>query len=291
VISDICDRPGEFLLYLRRRTDSGVATFYRATDELDLFMLFLEGDLYVDDHPDEVRRAHPSAPPAKVRDRRRHEKSAVATVVADHCQPLNEWYSREQIPESEPRPSKPSFNIAEPTVPIIDAIATRESPGWLRCTTDLLGLSGETQAKLVKGIKECRRRATADGTYHESIMSFAGMWGHPTVFVAVAPTVAGVPTSAARLSQYMRVKSYQLQSDRAYGLLVDTAGILVDFIYQTKPPRSDPELDRLVSEMGLQPVGESSRSVPPSARRTARRSPKRKKRRKERRPGKGRKRR
>ena len=46
VIAEICDRSSEFLLYLRRRTDSGVAKFYRGADELDLFMLFLGGDLY-----------------------------------------------------------------------------------------------------------------------------------------------------------------------------------------------------------------------------------------------------
>jgi hypothetical protein len=29
VISAVIERPAEFLLYLRRRTDSGVATYYR----------------------------------------------------------------------------------------------------------------------------------------------------------------------------------------------------------------------------------------------------------------------
>lgn len=271
VIAEICDRPSEFLLYLRRRTDTGVATFYRGVDELDLFMLFLEGNLYVDDDPDEVRREHASAPPVKTRDRRRRNESAVGTMVTDHCQPLSEWYLRGQIPESEPQPAKPTFNIAQEIIPIIDSIADLGDSGWLRCTTDLLGLAGETQTRLVKGIRESRRRASADGDYHDMLMSFAGMWGHPTVFIGIAPRTGDKRAYRARLSRYMRVKSYQLQSDRAYGLLFDIAGNLLEFIYLTNPPSSAPELDALVATMGLQPVGQASRPIPPSARRTTKR--------------------
>lgn len=271
VIAEICDRPSEFLLYLRRRTDSGVATFYRGADELDLFMLFLGGDLYVEDDPDDVRREHVSAPPTKARDRRRRDESAVGTMVADHCQPLSEWYLRDQIPEFEPRPAKPTFNIAVEIVPVLDAIAARGEPGRLRCTTDLLGLAGEAQTRLVKGIRECCRRTSADGDYHDMLMSFAGMWGHPTVFVGVAPETGNSPAYRDQLSQYVRVKGYQLQSDRAYGLLFSTEGDLLEFIYLTNPPRSDPGLDRLVEEMGLQPVGRGSRPIPPSARRPTKR--------------------
>ncbi|WP_217132888.1 hypothetical protein [Leucobacter chinensis] len=271
VIAEICDRPSEFLLYLRRRTDTGVATFYRGVDELDLFMLFLEGNLYVDDDPDEVRREHASAPPVKTRDRRRRNESAVGTMVTDHCQPLSEWYLRDQIPESEPQPGKPTFNIAQEIIPIIDSIADLGDSGWLRCTTDLLGLAGETQTQLIKGIRESHRRASADGDYHDMLMSFAGMWGHPTVFVGIAPRIGDKRAYRAQLSRYMRVKSYQLQSDRAYGLLFDIVGNLLEFIYLTSPTASDPELDRLVGDMGLQPVGRASRPTPPSARRSKKR--------------------
>jgi hypothetical protein len=68
VISKVIDRPAELLLYLRRRTDSGVATHYRGSDELDLFMLFLDGGLYVEPDPDEVRDQYPTAPPPRNRD-------------------------------------------------------------------------------------------------------------------------------------------------------------------------------------------------------------------------------
>lgn len=278
VISEIFDRPGEFLLYLRRRTDSGVATFYRGVDELDLFMLFLEGGLYVEGDPEEVRRAHKSVPSVRARDKRRHDDDAVGTMVLDRCEPLTTWYLREQIPESEPTPIKPTFNIAEEIIPLIDAITTRRDPGWLRCTADLLSLAGETQTRLMNGLEEARRRTVSDGSYHDMLLSFAGMWGHPALFIAVTRPEEQ-PSSRGRLSQYVRVKGYQLQADRAYGLLFDTDRHLLDFIYITDPPLADDALDQLVEEMRLQPVGTAARPVPPSARRATKKLRGRKKRR------------
>ena len=65
VISTVIDRPSEFLLYLRRRTEAEVILYLRGVDELDFFALFLEGGLYVEPDPDEVRDAHPTVTPAE----------------------------------------------------------------------------------------------------------------------------------------------------------------------------------------------------------------------------------
>ena len=268
VVAEICDRPSEFLLYLRRRTDSGVATVYRAFDELDLFMLFLNGELYVDDDPGEVRREHNPVPQAKDWNRRWRDESAVGTIVADHCQSLSEWYLRDQIPDFEQQPTKPTFNIAQEIAPLVDSIAKRGQPGWLRCTTDLLSLSGGTQVRLVQGIRECRRRASVDGKYHDMFMSFAGMWGSPTVLVGVIPALGDNIAFRDQLYQYALVKGYQLRSDRTYGLLFNAEGDFLDCVYITNPPRSDADLDRLVVEMGLQSDGQASMPKPPYARRS-----------------------
>jgi hypothetical protein len=49
--SEVLDRPAEFQLYLQRRTDPGVSKYFWSSDELDLFMLFLRGGLYVEPNP------------------------------------------------------------------------------------------------------------------------------------------------------------------------------------------------------------------------------------------------
>ena len=45
-IAAVSDRPSEFLHYLRVRTDSPAIYHFWAFDELNLYMLFLQGDLW-----------------------------------------------------------------------------------------------------------------------------------------------------------------------------------------------------------------------------------------------------
>ena len=270
-IAEICGQPAEFLLYLRRRTDSGVTTHYRALDELDLYMLFLEGNLYVEPDPEDVKRQHASAPRVKNRDRRRHQSDAVGTMVADHCHELNAWMQRARIPEHEEPPSKPTFNVAPALLDVIGPLAEQQAPGWLRCCADLLGLAGEAQRKIVKSLKECARLTRGDDGYHDGVLSFAGLWGHPSLFFATHSRGSDPQEAQNRLLTYMRAKRHQLRSDRVYGLLFDEHTTLEQVIYLNTPLSADPEMDALVESMGLQPVGDKSRPVPPSARRVTRR--------------------
>jgi hypothetical protein len=119
VISKVIARPAEFLLYLRRRTDSGVATHFRGADELDLFMLFLDGGLYVEPDPDEIRRQHPTSGPPNKRDRKQHRHDARPTVVGTHTDPLDAWMY--WVEGSNPdETDKPAFNTDPSVQEIVD---------------------------------------------------------------------------------------------------------------------------------------------------------------------------
>ena len=74
VISEVLDRPAELLIYLQRRTDPGVSKYFWSSDELDLFMLFLQGGLYVEPNPDKVYALYPASgkPTKEARERYRH---------------------------------------------------------------------------------------------------------------------------------------------------------------------------------------------------------------------------
>lgn len=173
--------------------------------------------------------------------------------------------------EGEPQPEKPRFNVEPGLVPLLEQIAGRQEPGWLRLTADLLGLSGDTQRKILNALHECVRRTRRDGDHHECALSFAGLWGHPTLFVATYPSGGDRDTAASHRLTYLSVKRHQLQSDRAYGLLFTPDEQLQQTYYLNSPIDDDPALDMMVKELRLQPLGEQSRPVPPSARRTTKR--------------------
>lgn len=271
-IAEIGGSASEFLLYLRRRTDSGVTKHYRAEDELDLYMLFLQGQLYVEPDPDETRSLHPTVPPIKPHERRRHEDDAVGTLVGDQCSHLNAWMGRHLIEEHNDPPDKPRFNAPDGIFDLIDRHSSSGATGALRTGADLLGLSGDTQLKILRLLTDRARAARQAHRYRDAMLSFAGLWGHPTLFVAASPAASDLNSSRTRLETYIRTKKHQLKSDRAVGLLVDDQANLQQVIYLNDLPADNPALDALAIEMGLQPVGNSARpAAPPSARRATKR--------------------
>jgi hypothetical protein len=161
------------------------------------------------------------------------------------------------------------MNAPAEMLELIDQLSTAGKPGWFRCGADLLALSGEGQLRLLSTIKTCARATRKDGTYHDAMTAYAGMWGFATVFMATRPAGVSLAEVKDRLQLYAKVKQYQLQADRAYGWVFDENGSLEDTFYFGSVTQSDSTLDRLVKEMKLQPVGQRPRpSARPPAKRT-----------------------
>jgi hypothetical protein len=270
VISKVIDRPAEFLLWLRRRADSGVATYYRGADELDLFMLFLDGSLYVEPNPEEVRRRHPAAGPARSHARKMHERDARPTIVGTHTDPLDAWmYWTEGT--SPYQVSKPVLNTHPAAQEIVDFLAEGQKPGWLRFGADLLGLAGPAQKKLGDSLREMAAKTRADGQWHSVFYSYTDLRDHPTFFAGTVPCDGTVREALERLRIYMAAKKHQLRSDRSLGLLLDQHRQIVGTVYMNDLPGENTDLDSLGQAMGLRSIKESQRPVPPSARRATHR--------------------
>lgn len=257
IIADICERPGEFLLYIRRRTEGGIPKYYHASDELDYFMLFLKGKLYVEDNPDEVHSIYPTSSVKKM-DRQLYERSAVNTFIGNQCQPLDEWYSSEKRYYLSEKVEKPRFEVSDKISSIVDYVANENFSGWLRFSADIFGLSDEAQKQLLNDFSSICRESRQDRCPHILMSSYAGIWGNPSVFIQVIPNVFDLRLFREKILLYMRAKSYQIKSDRSYGIISDSSGNILDFLYLTDPPEADPELDDLILKLRLRPVGDRS---------------------------------
>jgi hypothetical protein len=270
VISKVIERPAEFLLYLRRRADSGVATYYRGADELDLFMLFLDGGLYVEQDPEEVRLQHPAAGPPQSHARKQHQRDARPTVVGTHTDPLDAWmYWIEGTSPYET--DKPTLNVHPAAQKIVAFLADGRKPGWFRFGADLLGLAGTAQKKLGDFLRELVDKSRADDRWHSMALSYAGMWGYPMLFAGAKPRSHTRGEAVEKLRMYMVAKKQQMRSDRSLGLLLDESREIVHVIYMNDLPTDDPDLDALGTAIGLRSIEESHRPLPPSARRATHR--------------------
>jgi hypothetical protein len=110
--------------------------------------------------------------------------------------------------------------------------------------------------------------------------SYAGPWGHPTLFGGTRVPGQTLREAIERLRTYMVAKKHQMRSDRSLGLLLDQRRNIIATIYMNGAPAEDPGLDKLGQAIGLRSIEESRRPVPPSALRTTRRLRARRKRKK-----------
>ena len=152
IIAEVLERPAEFLLYLRRRTESEVSLKFWAIDELDLFMLFLSGQLYVEPDPDRVSEEFLGVRRPSGGDRQRYRSSAVPTRVMTHTDPLDAWVYHQEGSVQEPAP-KPVFEVHPALLNLVDFLQDGKKPGWFRFSADLLNLGGEAQEKIARDIQ------------------------------------------------------------------------------------------------------------------------------------------
>lgn len=261
VIGRVVDRPTEFLLYLRRRTETGVTRHYRGSDELDLFMLFMNGGLYVEDDPDEVHRQHPRTSPPTRTARQRHERAARPTLVGTFTDSLDAWMY--WVEGSSPdKAEKPVFSVEREAADLVDFLAADAKPGWLRIGADLLGLDGRTQRRLFAKIQDAVGKSRADSRLHSLVQGFASASGYMTFFVVTSPAGADRAATADELRTYMVAKKHQVRSDRSFGVLVNHYGRIEMTMYMNDLPGDDDDLDALGVAMGLQRTWEKSKRRP-----------------------------
>lgn len=278
VIAQVVDRPAEFLLYLRRRTDSGAATLFRATDELDLFMLFLSSDhLYIEPNPDHVASDHPMAPVPTKGARRRFRRTQRPVRVLTHTDPLDAWLYK--IDGSSPFPAdKPTFTANSFTLNLVDKLTEERPPGWLRVTSDLLASSGESQANLENAVRSVVSSTQLDHQYHSATQAFAGVYGFPVIVVGSCPLGTPQEKAVDDLAAYAVVRKYQLKSDRAVAISFDEAGDEIGVTYHNDHVAEDPEMDELVRRLRLQPPRLQSTPHPNKRHKTKNRHGRKKKR-------------
>lgn len=261
VISRVLDRPAEFLLYLRRRTDPEIATHVRGFDELDLFMRFLNGNLYRRADPDHVHAEHPHTTQPTVQDREEYLEEAVGEIVGTHTNPLDAWmyWVEGSSPDEAP---KPTFKADASALALVDFLADGRKPGWFRFGADMLSLSERAHRRLDRDMRGLVAKV-GDGQPHSLGQGYAGLHGHPVFFAIAIPAGEEPGFYLPQLDRYMTAKKHQLRADRALGLLVDADGGVCAVRYLNDLVREDVELDRLVDAMKLQRQWEEPPLAPP----------------------------
>lgn len=241
--------PGDFLTYVRRRTDSATSRLLMAGDELDVVMWFFEGGMYFEPDPFLLYKKYPTTMRPRQADRVRYKKSNKPTQVGTHTDALDAWmYFKEgQTGIEAPRPER---KHSEPLAAVIGQLENRKGLGWLRTSADLSGLSRETEELIGGHIEQLVHMTIADSGFHTSAQTYVTPWGNIGVFLGSKPRGHDFEIYAERLRTYARLKKYQLQLDRATTILLDTSGSIAWSDYINAPYAFDAALEREVAGSG-----------------------------------------
>lgn len=270
VIAEVIEEPAEFVLYLRRRTDPEIVTRYEAVDELDLLMLFLDGDLYVEADPDVIARRHPEFGSASAGARARYRNQPARRRIGTLTDPLDAWvYGQEG--SGDPDAPKPTFGAIDEVRGFVAWLHQARHPGWLRTGADLFALAHEPQTHFAELIDQVLARARRDTKNHHAIHTYPDNHGYPGVLIGVPALHETAATALARLKAYGAMKKHQLRLDRLTFVVLDRNATPIAGGYDIEPWRNDPELDALIEQAGLRLQPPNVDLRPPSARRKSRR--------------------
>lgn len=221
LITELVDRPAEFLLYLRRRRDPSTTHVYMAPDELDLFLLFFEGNLWAEPDPDEVYKTFPFTGPPTSAARRRFRKQGRAYVTSRTDQ-LDEWYYSKSRTGG-PRVPKPRM-LHSPAGPLIEELTARGVYGALSLGATLLSGSTAFQEQIARQANvlldnpypgRSRQVAVPVTQMTNAEDGWLLVWStHPTGGTDLAMTIV-------EQERYLRLKKHQLGLPRGALFLFD----------------------------------------------------------------------
>lgn len=296
LITQLVDRPAEFLLYLRRRRDREATVFYTAPDELDLFLYFFEAGLYVEPDPDKIRAALPWMAPARTAElrRRRQQRPAYITSRTDA---LDLWHYAEiartsaeangEDPDDPPRgpdprgasagearvggeihsdsvPRKPSMRPS-PLGWLIDAVQDRGDYAWLSIGAMLLAGSTEFQEKLAHIPGELLDNPFSNGRQRSVAIPVTGSAEDSWLLVWVThPPGRDLRTFEQDTRGYLRAKMHQLGLPRGVAFCLDESTRELIGVYFDDHV-GELESDLAERSLSLQPPEHMANWLPPRA--------------------------
>lgn len=258
LITQLVERPAEFLLYLRRRRHSEATAMYIAPDELDLFLHFFHTGLYVQPDPDVVSADLQWAGAPTTSDRRRRAEQA-PTLITSQTDELDAWYYSLHPPEGTERSqvsAKPRMTPS-PLDPVIAALTDRGVFAAASIGATLLEGSSEAQRQIASIPGNMLDNPDPNGRER----SVAVPWGTSRasgwllVWMSRPPSLDG--EAVARKAQtYLRLKKHQLGLPRGVAFVYDEpTRVLYATIYDADALVLDEEHE--ASAMGmLRPLGD-----------------------------------
>ncbi|MEV4536256.1 hypothetical protein AB0J82_20925 [Asanoa sp. NPDC049518] len=278
LITELVDRPAEFLLYLRRRLNPDATVMFSAADELDLFLYFFEAGLWVEPDPDQVRTVFDWMKPPSTAERRRFRQQ-MPVFLTSRTDALDAWYRAKRTPAMHPAP-KPSM-FESPLVDLVDDLQARGMFGWLSIGATLLEPATGIQHRMARYADQLLDTPAPSGEGRSLTLPMTGSVRRADGWLMVWGTrpAGRDPAVDEKLwRDYLRLKKHQLGLPRGVALVYDEpTRNLVDAYYDGHI--GDLSADQSSKLAALRPPSAFHRALHPNSKRSPIGRPKPKRRR------------
>ncbi len=230
IVGDLACHPGEFLIYLRRRTDPLTSAMYSAVDEIDYFMSFLGGDFYAEPDPEKRFAELPMYGEPRVSEIRRF-KDQSPTFLFSQTDALDAWYFYQEgvslIPAARPQ----RLRSAE-LDSLLNEIYRARGDGWLALSAALCDFAESSSDFYTSVVGDLAALSSRDGKPH-SVTWLAGSRLDESlvaVFATPDPDMT-LEENLEFLEDYIEAKRYRMQVFRSSALLFSLDGRLLGSRY------------------------------------------------------------
>jgi hypothetical protein len=262
IVSELVERPAEFLLFLRRRTLPELTRRFIAIDELDLFLHLLRTGLYVEPDPAVLAAEMPHLPVTT--SQRRKFKEQRTEFLTSRTGPLDDWYAYRTGQRTTPAP-KPAINAEPEILALVDQITAAQEKGWLSTTTCLISADTALRRKFATYGPLLADATRRDGDAHTMTTVIGERAQSVSLVCWLSRPNAVQPSHSADFDtyylEYLVAKKYQLQAARAAMLVFTQDGAYSNLLFDNRRPGSDPVLDADVLRRNLRPLTEMNGAV------------------------------
>lgn len=158
VIKDIISSPGDFINYVRRRTDYNIMKNIIVNDELDVFMWYIYGGFYLDDN-------------RIIKSNRENEFPDKSIIVATLTDELDSYFNSRMIPGIKLDPPVRKVFTGR-TRCIINEMVEKMSSGWVRAVSYIINSSGLAIDDIELNLEELYRKFKEDGEWHDLFIGY-----------------------------------------------------------------------------------------------------------------------
>lgn len=236
IICDLVEFPAQLIHYMIRRRALNILQRFHASDELDLWMYYLDTGLY-----EKETFEGPDAPDV--------------VALASHTDDLDAYYLWKSGVRSKTA-KKPAQKMHNHFRRMLEHLDTERPSGFVEASIALLNMAGRERRMVASKLKSLKKDSAKWDRFRDMTLLYTASLGGADVRYGLTWMTGPAERFdhlSRRLNAYCQAKKYQLRAHTWFGFAaVDgRPGPFQYYMYGSFPWEEDEELDDLIEEMGL----------------------------------------